>query len=35
VQVCTEPNYRNCRTYTTSASSLNDFDDYIASIRIR
>jgi len=35
VQVCSEPNYRNCRTYTTSASSLNDFDDYIASVRIR
>lgn len=35
VQVCSEPNYRNCRVYTTSASSLGDFDDYIASIRIR
>lgn len=35
VQVCSEPNYRNCRTYTTSASSLGDFDDYIASIRVR
>lgn len=35
VQVCSEPSYRNCRTYTTSASSLGDFDDYIASIRIR
>jgi len=35
VQVCSEPNYRNCRTYTTSASSLNDYDDYVASIRIR
>lgn len=35
VQVCSEPNYRSCRTYTTSASSLNDFDDYVASVRIR
>ncbi|ODT70067.1 MAG: hypothetical protein ABS75_14650 [Pelagibacterium sp. SCN 63-23] len=35
VQVCTEPNFRSCRTYTTGASSLGDFDDYIASIRIR
>ena len=35
VQVCSEPNYRGCRTYTTSAGSLNDYDDYIASIRIR
>ncbi|SMQ70521.1 Peptidase inhibitor family I36 [Devosia lucknowensis] len=35
VQVCSEPNYRSCRTYTTSASSLGDFDDYIASIRTR
>jgi hypothetical protein len=35
VQVCSETNYRNCRTYTTSASSLGDFDDYIASVRIR
>ncbi|KFC63766.1 hypothetical protein FF80_03213 [Devosia sp. LC5] len=35
VQVCSEPNFRNCRVYTTSASSLGDFDDYIASIRVR
>lgn len=35
VQVCSEPNYKNCRTYTTSASSLNDFDDYIVSVRVR
>lgn len=35
VQVCTETNFRNCRTYTTSATSLGDFDDYILSIRIR
>jgi len=35
VQVCAEDNFRNCRTYTTSASRLGDFDDYIRSIRIR
>lgn len=35
VEVCSETNYRNCRTYTTSASSLGDFDDYIASVRVR
>jgi len=35
IQVCSEPRYRNCRTYTTSASSLGDFDDYIASVRVR
>lgn len=35
VQVCSEPSYRNCRTYTTSASSLGDFDDFIVSIRVR
>lgn len=35
IQVCSETNFRNCRTYTTSASSLGDFDDYIASIRVR
>lgn len=35
VQVCSESNYRNCRIYTTSASSLGDFDDYIVSIRVR
>lgn len=35
VQVCSEANFRNCRTYTTSASSLGDFDDYIVSIRVR
>ncbi|MCR6673928.1 SH3 domain-containing protein [Devosia ginsengisoli] len=35
VQVCSESSYRNCRTYTTSASSLGDFDDYVASIRVR
>lgn len=35
IQVCSEPRFRNCRTYTTSASSLGDFDNYIASVRIR
>lgn len=35
VQVCSEANYRNCRTYTTSASQLGDFDDYIISLRVR
>ncbi|WP_052952335.1 SH3 domain-containing protein [Devosia epidermidihirudinis] len=35
VQVCAEANYVDCRTYTTSASSLGDFDDSIISIRIR
>lgn len=35
VQVCSEANYRGCRTYTTSASSLGDFDDYIISVRVR
>lgn len=35
VQVCSDVNFRNCRTYTTSANSLGDYDDYIASIRIR
>lgn len=35
VQVCSEVRYQNCRTYTTGANSLGDFDDYIASIRVR
>lgn len=35
VQICSESSYRNCRTYTTSASSLGDFDDYVASVRVR
>lgn len=35
VQVCSERNFRDCRTYTTSASSLGDFDDYVVSVRIR
>ena len=35
VQVCSEANCRGCRTYTTSASSLGDYDDYIVSVRVR
>lgn len=35
VQVCSESSFRNCRTYTTSASSLGDFDDYVVSVRVR
>lgn len=35
VQVCSENSYRSCRTYSTSASSLGDFDDYIVSVRVR
>jgi uncharacterized protein YraI len=35
VQICTDANYRGCRTYATSASSLGDLDDYSASIRVR
>ena len=35
VQVCSERNFRSCRVYTTSASSLGDFDDYIVSVRVR
>jgi len=35
VQVCSEIGFRNCRTYTTSASSLNDFDNFIVSVRVR
>lgn len=35
VQVCSEANFVNCRTYTTSASRLGDFDNYIVSVRVR
>lgn len=35
VQVCSDTNFRNCRNYTTSASSLGNFDDFIASVRVR
>ncbi|MEO5807295.1 SH3 domain-containing protein [Devosia sp.] len=34
VEVC-GTGYRDCRTYTSSASSLGDFDDYIVSVRVR
>jgi hypothetical protein len=34
VQVCADRNFRDCRTYTTSASSLSSFGD-VVSIRIR
>ena len=35
VQVCSDNNFRGCRTYTTSASSLGEFDDYVVSVRVR
>ncbi|ODU53776.1 MAG: hypothetical protein ABS99_10600 [Acetobacteraceae bacterium SCN 69-10] len=35
VTVCRDPGYRNCRVYTTSASSLGSFNDAISSIRVR
>jgi SH3-like domain-containing protein len=35
VQVCTSRDYRDCRVYTTSASSLGRFGDNIVSIRVR
>ena len=35
VQVCGEAGYRDCRTYSTSSSSLGAFDDYIVSVRVR
>lgn len=35
VTVCARNRYRDCRTYSTSAGSLGDFDDDITSIRIR
>ncbi|WP_297112425.1 SH3 domain-containing protein [uncultured Devosia sp.] len=35
VQVCSQSGFRSCRIYTTGASSLGDFDDYIASVRVR
>ena len=34
VQVCASRNFRDCRTYTTSASSLTSFGD-IVSLRVR
>lgn len=35
VQVCARTNFRDCRVYTTSASSLGGFNEQIRSIRIR
>jgi hypothetical protein len=35
VLVCDDAGYDDCRTYTTSASSLGSFDNQISSIRIR
>ena len=35
VQLCSSRNFRNCRTYTTSASSLGDFGYDIVSLRVR
>ncbi|RUT34990.1 hypothetical protein EMQ25_03280 [Arsenicitalea aurantiaca] len=35
VQVCTRAGFRDCRTYTSSASNLGAFEDDISSIRVR
>jgi len=35
VEVCTRSSFRDCRTYTTSASSLGDFGDYVEAVRVR
>jgi len=35
VTLCLERNYNDCRTYTSSARSLGDFDDDVSSIRVR
>jgi uncharacterized protein YraI len=35
VDVCTRDSYRDCRTYTTSASSLGEFGDYVEAVRVR
>lgn len=35
VTVCIDSGYVNCRTYTTSASNLGDFNDEVSSIRVR
>jgi hypothetical protein len=35
VTVCFDAGYSDCRTYTSSANSLGDFDDEISSIRVR
>lgn len=35
VTVCMDRGYGDCRTYTSSARSLGEFDDEISSIRVR
>lgn len=35
VTLCLERNFRDCRTYTSSARSLGNFDDDVSSIRVR
>lgn len=35
VTVCRDRNFRQCRTYATSASSLGSFNNVISSIRVR
>lgn len=35
VTVCLDRGYEDCRTYTSSARSLGEFDDDISSLRIR
>jgi uncharacterized protein YraI len=35
VTLCLERNFDDCRTYTSSARSLGDFDDDVSSIRVR
>lgn len=35
VTLCLERNYRDCRTYTSSARSLGEFEDDVSSIRVR
>lgn len=35
IRVCYERNFRDCRTYTSSAGSLGDYDDAIQSVEVR
>jgi uncharacterized protein YraI len=35
IDVCTSGGFRDCRTYTTSASSLGEFGNYVESVRVR
>lgn len=35
VDLCTRSTFRDCRTYTTSASALGDFGDYVEVVRVR